>query len=221
MSENKYLSASTLEKEATLNDRMAKFKALQKRKRESEKLNRQEVYAEHAKQKEDSQKLKRLEAKKMKAEEELEKIEATERGEDYDRKKNLEYSIEDCEKWEAVQLERRKGTSGASQNYEAIADRAYDKDLKNIDVVANMTAYKASKERLLRSHKEHTIDHMDLTANKPAKQLVKKLVADMGDADARRMKRRRNKNEEDDVHSYINDKNKHFNMKLNREANGR
>ena len=62
------------------------------------------------------------------------------------------------------------------------------------------------------------IDSLGFVDNKPPKANIDKLVGDLRKAEEARNKRGRGKGEEEDV-TYINDKNKQFNMKLARYYN--
>ena len=62
------------------------------------------------------------------------------------------------------------------------------------------------------------MDSLGFVDNKPPKAKIDKLVGDLRKAEEARMKRSRGKGEEEDV-TYINDKNKQFNMKLARYYN--
>lgn len=62
------------------------------------------------------------------------------------------------------------------------------------------------------------VDSLGFVDNKPRKEKVDKLVGDLKKEEEKRSKRGRGKDGEEDV-TYINDKNKQFNMKLGRYYN--
>lgn len=66
-----------------------------------------------------------------------------------------------------------------------------------------------------------TADSTDFAQNKPSREAVDRLVADMKKAEDVKLKRRlaRGKGDDDGDVTYINDKNKHFNQKLARFYN--
>lgn len=89
------------EEEATSDDpRAAKLAALRRRLQESSQANRRDVNQEAAKRRALAQETKRLDRKRAQAEAFAEKLEAEETGEDLERKRNWEYTVEDSEAWD-------------------------------------------------------------------------------------------------------------------------
>lgn len=93
----------------SVSDRLAKLQRLKRKKQESEKLNKQELFQDYKQQKLKSIEYKKIEQKKLNAELEQEKLDSIEKGEDFERKQNWDWTIEDCEKWEK-KPNKREGT---------------------------------------------------------------------------------------------------------------
>lgn len=200
--------------------RLLKLQELKKKKQESEKLNKQELFDDHKKQKLKSLAYKNIEKNKMNAELEQERLDSIEKGEDFDRKQNWSWTIEDCEKWENKKKRDNKNLRSGFQNFSGMAQQSYNKELQNLEV--DKDEYERQKKALLQKHgveDPRELKKVIDLSNKPKSADKNRLVRNIEDANNRRMKRRRNKDEEDDVNSYINDKNKQFNLKLNRQYN--
>lgn len=206
-------SDSTKNPNSGLSERLAKLQELKKKKQESERQNKQELFKDYKQQKLKSIEFKQIEKKKNNAELEHEKLNSLEKGEDFDRKQNWDWSIEDCEKWEKKNKAKAKMQTRGFQNFNQMAEQSYNKELRNLNV--DKEAYdQQKKESTTKKNNEKSILP---TINNPSKADVNTLVRNIEEANSRRMKRRRNKDDEDDVSSYINDKNKQFNLKLNRQ----
>lgn len=201
----------------SLSDRLAKLQQLKRKKQESEKLNKQELFQDYKQQKLKSIEYKKIEKKKLNVELEQEKLDSLDRGEDFERKRNWDWTIEDCEKWEKKTKQKGKNQKSGFQNFNKMAEQAYNKEILNLKV--DREAYDQQKKVI---DKFNGDSHPQMSKilpvyNKPNAADTNILVRNIEEANNRRMKRRRNKQEEDDVNSYINDKNKQFNLKLNRQ----
>ncbi|CCH41586.1 hypothetical protein BN7_1127 [Wickerhamomyces ciferrii] len=226
-----------------LNERLQKLQQLKKRKHESEKKNRDELFKEHREQSLEKGKLNSIKQKQEKAMEELEKIETKESGEDWERKKGWDYSIEDHEKWDKKQqLKNGNIRNGGFSNYSQLAEQSYTKEINNLDI--NKEEYLKQKEKLkqksIKSDEDDedsnsdTIDQVDFT-NKPSKEAIDRLVGNLKESDTRKLRRRKDYGTTDTYSKYklyflfvffdtrytnkittVNDKNKQFNEKLNR-----
>ncbi|CEQ39704.1 SPOSA6832_01260 [Sporobolomyces salmonicolor] len=141
---------------SSLDDRMAKMKQLRQRMSESARLNRQDVISEMSAQRASARALAKLERKRQQAEAMGEKQRARETGEDLERTKNWEYSIEDNERWDKklARKERRADFSFTEvkgggpddldrTDYDDIARRKYKKDLD--DFKPDLAAYNAQR----------------------------------------------------------------------------
>lgn len=195
-----------------LNERLQKLEQLKKRKNEAEKKNREELFKEHKKQSIGEGKLRSMELKQKKAVEELERIESTESGEDWNRKKGWDYSIEDNEKWDKKQeLKNQNKSNGGFINYAQLAEQSYKKELSNLDI--NKEEYLKQKEKLKQnkirskdnsdeSEEEDDSEEVDYN-NKPTKAAVDRLVSSLKGSDARKLRRRKDYEETDTFSKYI------------------
>ncbi|GAA5981537.1 hypothetical protein JCM5350_004622 [Sporobolomyces pararoseus] len=138
--DNSNTSSSTTN---SVQDRMAKMKQLRQRMNESARLNRQDVISEMSAQRASAKALAKLERKKLQVEAMGEKQRAQEEGEDLERKKNWEYTIEDSEKWEKKTARKERRSGFQFSNYDDVARIKYKKDLD--DFKPDLAAYNAQK----------------------------------------------------------------------------
>ncbi|GAA5937512.1 hypothetical protein JCM1841_006174 [Sporobolomyces salmonicolor] len=128
---------------SSLDDRMAKMKQLRQRMSESARLNRQDVISEMSAQRASARALAKLERKRQQAEAMGEKQRARETGEDLERTKNWEYSIEDNERWDKKLARKERRADFSFTDYDDIARRKYKKDLD--DFKPDLAAYNAQR----------------------------------------------------------------------------
>ncbi|KAK9376275.1 SYF2 splicing factor-domain-containing protein [Lipomyces chichibuensis] len=214
-------------------ERQEKFKQLKVRLNRSAAENKREMFAEFRRQKTDPAAVARLERKKADAELELAKEEAKDEGEDYERKRAWDWTIEESEKWDE-RLERKRKAKESVQfaDYAQAAERAYERELRNFkpDVGAYLTQKKMALQKsgqlietedgsIIPLNGDNSfygdINSLDFADNKPPKEAVDRLVKNIRKADEQRMKKNRRIVDDGDVMS-INDKNKKFNAKLSR-----
>ncbi|ODV79479.1 uncharacterized protein CANTADRAFT_259855 [Suhomyces tanzawaensis NRRL Y-17324] len=167
--------------------RLARLKALKEKRNQSTKLNKQALY-------QDSKKPKVV----AKSSDPVDEVEKTE------RQKNLEYTLEDCERWEAKKLAQRAKLGGEYQNFNHLAQQTYNKAIKDLEV----------DKHDYHTRKKNTTEDI-IPSNKPDAVVVQKLADSINETNAERMKKKRR--HEEDASSYINEKNRQFNMKLNRD----
>ncbi|KAI5794152.1 SYF2 splicing factor-domain-containing protein [Pyronema domesticum] len=211
--------------------RMDRWKALQNRAKKSSATNLQEVYAERRRQAIDPSTTSKLERKKATAEFKLAKAEASEAGEDFERKRAWDWTVEEAERWDRRQEKKRRHVADvAFQDYTQTARKMYKKQMR--ELAPDVEGYAAEKAKLLKDGSvvetedgELVVvdrdgafyadaDSLAFVENKPKKEAVDRLVADLRKAEDARMARKRG-GEDEDV-TYINDKNKNFNQKLAR-----
>ncbi|KAI8929005.1 SYF2 splicing factor-domain-containing protein [Entophlyctis helioformis] len=202
------------------------------RQAQSKQLNRKEVHAEFARSKDNPRELHKMERKRVEAEQLLTKMTAEKEGKDYDRIRNLEYTIEDVERWDAKQELAASRKDTGFTDYAQISAKNYGKMIA--DFKPNLAKYQDS---LARQHGEDGEDgedsgdddgeagvyrsaHSLAYANpdsKPSPEALDRLVRDLKKQNERRrtFSRRREFDENSDV-TYINEKNMHFNKKLSR-----
>lgn len=184
----------------TVSDRLARLNQLKKLKKDAQSQNRQSLYQDNKRQ--------RLQSRKAKEEEGEDKHEKHEKQDKDDaiteRERNLKYSIEECEKWDS-KVKAKK--SSGYHNYTELAHKSYNKEIEEMDV--DKEEYERQKVRGESGDK--------FVSHKPKGSDVDALARGIEDSNARRMRMRRVKKDENDVGSYINEKNKQFNLKLNRQ----
>lgn len=229
---------------AKARERQERFKALQARAKHSQKANLKEVKAESARLGTDSSLLGKLERKKNMAAEKLEKIDGEARGEDFERKRAWDWTEEESAKWDK-RVRKKEGHRKdlAFQDYNQDARKVYKRQVGNMK--ADQETYEREKMRaieraaasggleivetedgeLVAVDKDGTFyssaDTLGFVENKPSKDAVDRLVADLQQAEDKRLKLRKERGQDKDEGdvTYINEKNKNFNNKLARFYN--
>lgn len=164
-------------------------------------------------------------------------------GEDFERKRAWDWTIDESEKWDRrMDRKQRHRDDVAFQDYTQDARKVYKRQLR--ELAPDLEAYE--KEKLAAIEKAaasgdleivetedgemiaidkngsfySTADSVGFTDNKPSRANVDKLVNDLRKAEEVRLKKRKERrgDEEADV-TYINEKNKQFNQKLARFYN--
>lgn len=163
----------------------------------------------------------------------------------FERKRAWDYTIEESEKWDQRMAEKKsRRDNNAFQDYGAEAGKIYDRQVRELEKAGGRAKaeYDSSKKALLESAARKgdleivelengemvaidndgrfyaTEDSTAFVEQKPKKENVDRLVDDLRKAEEVRMKKRaqrRGAQDEGDV-SYINEKNKQFNLKLGR-----
>lgn len=214
-------------------DRAARWKALQSRAKSSLATNRAEVYAERRRQQHDPSQTAKLERKKAEAEFKLAKAEAHEAGEDFERKRAWDWTVDEAARWDRrVAKKSRHAADVAFQDFSQNARKVYKRQLR--DLKPDLDAYGKARDAAIVKDGGGVVETEDgelvavdvsgdfyagvnslgFVENKPPKEAVDRLVNDMRKAEDKRMQRRKGGDEEDVT--YINDKNKSFNQKLAR-----
>lgn len=222
-------------------DRMARFKALQARGKDSSKNNLDEVRLERNRLAADPSQLKSLQRKRDTASNKLLRAEIEESGGDFERKRAWDWTVDESEKWD--KHIKKKGAAKDNSffsDYTQESNKVYKRQLKSID--PNLEQYEKDKMALI--EKAAASGGMDLVeteggeiiavdkngdwystsnstsfaGNKPDKAAVDRLVKDLEKAEAARLKKRKERMEKTDDGdiTYINEKNKQFNQKLAR-----
>ncbi|KAH3688011.1 hypothetical protein WICPIJ_001005 [Wickerhamomyces pijperi] len=218
----------------TVQDRLAKLKQLQKRKAQSSKTNRRELYLEQKKQNPNSKTpLPSHSLDKQIDEKDQQKAQ---------RLKNLDYTLEQSEEWEQKQQEKKDNqTRSGFQDYSQLAERAYRKEVSHLGkstllLKSGPTSAKsktqiantASKKQLQQLSKyssdssdSETEAQEDFT-NKPNNQAIESLVSSLDASSSRKYKSRmeqRAKNEAQGLQEGVigaSTKERDFVMKLGR-----
>ncbi|KIJ37057.1 hypothetical protein M422DRAFT_211748 [Sphaerobolus stellatus SS14] len=131
----------------TLEERMEKMKQLRSRMRQAEKDNRADLVTESQKSKQTARDAVRLERQRKLQDLLRLKADADDRGQDFERAKNWEYTIEENDLWEK-KLKRKKGRADFEFHDDGqAAQRKYKKDLDLLK--PDLNAYNAQKEAAL------------------------------------------------------------------------
>ncbi|WRT63916.1 uncharacterized protein IL334_000842 [Kwoniella shivajii] len=230
-------------KKLTMQERMAKLKDLRMRMNQTTAQNRKDLIADHQKSKVTAKELVRLEKQKKLAQTLRLKAEAEENGEDLERKKNWEYSIEDNERWEKKLEEQKVKQDTHFHNAEDDAHKRYNRNIRSTKV--DLATYERQKEAALGlapgtlvsaggssnalagssrgggalTASEDLYRGADTLAygdHKPSEDALDR-VADKINKDIGKYGKRKNKkDDEDDEVTYINERNKVFNKKVAR-----
>ncbi|MCJ1315035.1 pre-mRNA-splicing factor syf2 [Xylographa vitiligo] len=228
----------------TSKDRQARFKALQARAKKSAQRNLKEAAAESQRLATDPNLLSSLSRKHAFASHNLLKADTAAAGEDFERKRAWDWTIEESEKWDKRMEKKSKHREDvAFQDYRQDSRKVYKRQLRELK--PNLESYEKEKisaiERaaasgalevvetddgeLVAVDKDGTFystaDSTGFVDNKPERAAVDRLVSDLQKAEDTRMKNRRDRGraEDDGDVTYINDKNKQFNQKLARFYN--
>ncbi|KAL1987510.1 hypothetical protein VTN96DRAFT_3437 [Rasamsonia emersonii] len=244
-SDEKGDEAATKEDDAAAKarERLERFKALKARAKSATDSNLKETAAESQRLATDPAMLSSLSRKHAFASHNLLKADTEAAGEDFERKRAWDWTIEESEKWDRrMEKKQRHRDDVLFQDYRQDARKVYKRQMKQLqpDLEAYEREKMAAMERaaasggleivetndgeLVAVDKNGTFystaDSTDFVENKPDRAAVDKLVADLRKAEEVRLKKRRERRgeEEPDV-TYINEKNKQFNQKLARFYN--
>ncbi|KAL7963501.1 SYF2 domain-containing protein [Trichoderma compactum] len=230
---------------AKAQDRMARFKALQARAKKSSETNFKEATLESQRLSTNPSELTALHRRHAIASHKLLKADTEEAGEDFERKRAWDWTVDESEKWDKRM--KKKGAhrdNNAFQDYHQEANKSYKRQLRNV----NPDLEKYEKQKMAAIEKAaasggldivetedgeliavdkdgtfySTADSTSFTQNKPDKEAIDRLVKDLQRAEDVRLKKRKERmaqNGEDGDVTYINEKNKQFNQKLSRFYN--
>jgi len=163
----------------------------------------------------------------------LEKADAIAAGEDFERKRAWDWTIDEAEKWDRRMAKKEKHREDvAFQDYRQDARKVYKRQMKELK--PDMGAYEKEKMEAVQKAAEigglevvetengelvavdkdglfySTANSTDFVANRPDRKAVDRLVEDLRKAEDVRLKKRKERgrgDDEEDV-TYINDKNK-------------
>ena len=237
-------STPTEPKKTTAEDRLARFKALQARQNEARKKNLKESAAEQQRLATDPSALTALNRKRDIAAHKLLKADTEASGEDFERKRAWDWTIDESEKWDR-RLEKKSRHRGevAFQDYRKESSKVYKRQLREMKI--DVEAYETNKREMVdkaiasggleivetetgeliavdRDGSFYsTAESTNFTDSRPDRAAVDRLVDDIRKAEEARLKKRRERKggEDDGDVTYINEKNKQFNEKLARFYN--
>ncbi|KAF2452850.1 pre-mRNA-splicing factor syf2, partial [Lineolata rhizophorae] len=221
------------------NERMARFKALQARQVAARKSNLKESTAETQRASVDQSQLVSVTRKHANASQKLLKADAAAAGEDFERKRAWDWTVDEAEAWDRRQAKRAAHRADvAFQDYSQMARKVYKRQLRQLGE-ADLEGYQRQKAAALeRAAKKEGLqivetedelvavddtfnglpETMDFAKHRPEKEKVDRLISEMRKAEEVKLKKRRDrgKGEDDSDVTYINEKNKQFNDKLRR-----
>jgi len=230
--------------DSTQSDRKARFAALRARNTDSRKSNLKATTVEAQRLSTDPALLNSLNRKRDTAQEKLLKADTEDAGGDYERKRAWDWTIDESERWDRkLEKKARRKQNNAFQDFTQDANKVYkrqlremkpDKDAYNREKVSlieraaaggGLDVVETEDGELIAVDRDgsfySTAESTEFAQNKPSKDAVDRLVADIRKAEEVRLKKRKDRRgEEDDGDvTYINDKNKQFNQKLARFYN--
>jgi pre-mRNA-splicing factor SYF2 len=238
----KEMSSANEDKATKAQDRMARFKALQARAKNSAETNMKEATLESQRLATDPSQLKTLQRQTAIASHKLLKAEVEEDGGDFERKRAWDWTVDESEKWDKRLKKRATARdNNAFQDNQQESNKVYKRQLRNIN--PDMEKYEKDKMALIEKSAASggldlvetedgeviaidkdgsfysTADSITFAQNKPDKAAVDRLVKDLQRAEEQRLKKRKERmaqnGDEGDV-TFINEKNKQFNQKLAR-----
>ena len=207
-STSKAAKAGSSSSPATSMTREERLQQLRQRIAQSSNANRQEIVAEHQRAQIHPNAIQRLERKRKQAERTKEKLEATEQGIDIQRQRNLKYTAEEVEAWNAKQQQKqlhRKSHLDAALDYAKASMRRQEKLLDKLPADVELAGQQSDQEGWT---------GVDFRPSEDGLQRVAQSVLDVQESRAKQSKYRR-ENPSDDI-TFINENNKRFNDKLER-----
>ncbi|KAJ3116546.1 hypothetical protein HK100_001039 [Physocladia obscura] len=222
-------------------DRTQKLASLKKQREEAVKANRKDVHREHVRIKYRQTQADETRAAKTRRTAEILalRVEAEEKGEDYERQRALGYSAEAVERYEEKEEEKRRRAEGAvfadfaqaaANKYTKLTD-ALAREHNNTTTANNNKPYadaalvahvasaiaSSSSSTSLNSSIDPNAAAYAALANVPSKLAVSKLVKDLEkQAEARKTFSKRRAHDPDADVTYINERNMRFNKKIAR-----
>jgi len=226
----------------TLEQRQQKLAQLRSRMRTSAQANRVSLIEESTKAKVSARDATRLERQRRLAEIMRQKADAEERGEDVERQKNWEWTIEENNEWEKKQARKARRADFEFHNDSDAVRRKYKKDLDHLK--PDLEAYNRQKEialglapgaltkagegssavvptsqeqRLAAENLYRNANTLIYGDNKPSEEAIDKVVSKINqDVDKKRKFSRKRANEDEGDITYINERNRVFNKKIAR-----
>ncbi|KKK20347.1 SYF2 splicing factor family protein [Aspergillus rambellii] len=228
---------------ARARQRQERFKALQARAKSATERNLKETVAETQRLATDPALLSSLSRKHAFASHNLLKADTEAAGEDFERKRAWDWTVDESEKWDRrMEKKQRHRDDVAFQDYTQDARKVYNRQMREMQ--PNLEGYERDKLAAIEKAAANgdleivetedgemiavdkngsfysTADTVGFTENKPDRAAVDKLVADLRKAEEVRLKKRKERRGDDDADvTYINEKNKQFNQKLARFYN--
>ncbi|WFD32912.1 SYF2 splicing factor [Malassezia sp. CBS 17886] len=221
--------------------RLARLKDLRARMRDSSSANRNDVVAEQTQQRAASQRRSSAgSARKLaKAERMLDERDMRERGQDVERQRAMQYTLEENEAWEQKLADKERSRDKGAVDFQELAERSYLRQVAQLkpDMAAYAQQKEAAAQRAASAPRSSALTVQDARAgplaaadaphlshgaaaygtHRPSEGAVDRLVSHVNhEQDAIRRRSRRRAEDPDAEITYINEKNKHFNKKIKR-----
>ncbi|RQM06047.1 hypothetical protein DH86_00002364, partial [Scytalidium sp. 3C] len=226
-------------------ERLERFKALQARAKSSSESNLKEARLESQRLATDPNALNALHRKSAIASHNLLKADTEASGEDFERKRAWDWTIEESERWDKrLKKKAAHRDDQAFQDYRQDSRKVYKRQIRNLK--PDVEQYEQEKMKAIEKAAASggleilemedgelvavdkdgsfysTAESTGFTENKPDKAAIDRLVKDLQQAEETRLRKRKERmgaNADDGDVTYINDKNKQFNQKLARFYN--
>ncbi|KAF6751196.1 pre-mRNA-splicing factor SYF2 [Ephemerocybe angulata] len=229
----------------SLEERRAKMEQLRKKMAAGTRANRDSLAEEAARAKLNARELARLERQRKLAETLRIKADAEERGEDAERQKNWEYTIEENDEWEKKLARKKRRADYEFHDDAHAARRRYKKDLDQIkpdletynqqkamamglnpSTSNALTAFSSSSSAVAITGEQQRLAHENLYRdantliygdNKPSDDAIDRVVGKINkDIEKKAKFHRKRVNEAEGDITYINEHNRVFNNKIKR-----
>ncbi|ETS63491.1 hypothetical protein PaG_01777 [Moesziomyces aphidis] len=211
------------EAKVSMADRQARLTALRARMAASTKANRRDILSEQSRARAVAAEMRGPSAsrKLQKAEKVLEERDLRESGEDVERHRNMQYSLEDSERWDAKQEQKQKRIDQGQADFGDAAEKAYQRQLRSLkpDVAAYKQQRDADQSARKATGKAVVLggDEIYYGDHRPSDDALDRVVSHLNkERELIQNRSRRRQDADDDQVNYINDDNKHFNKKLKR-----
>ena len=227
----------------SMEERQARLAALRAKMAASTRANRKDILSEQSRARSVASELRKPSAsrKLQKAEKVLEERDLREAGEDVERHRNMHYSLEDSERWDAKLEEKERRKDQGPADFGDAAERAYQRQLRLLkpDVQgykkrrdqdealkasspasAALTVRGKAKTRgtgELQTYTSADDDAFHYGTHKPSDDAIDRVVNHLNHERQVIQNRSRRRHDDPDADvNYINDSNRHFNKKLKR-----
>ncbi len=210
-------------------ERLRKLEMLKGKLQESAAANRREVIQEHKRRSVNVKETTKLERKRDEAEFMLQKQELEDAGQDFERKRAWDWTIEESQEWDKTRAKKqRRKEESTSSDFTREAQKGYKKLIHNLEreLKSEQVGLAAEEDKPNSLHSNSLIlndsdagqrsNPLDFVANKPSKESIDRLVSHLNNKESARLKKdQRSKSAAADV-TYINERNESFNRKLSR-----
>lgn len=231
---------------ARAKERMARFRSLQARAKTSSDQNLKEATKESQRMASNPSQLTAVNRKHAIAAHKLLKADVEEAGEDFERKRAWDWTIDESERWDKRMRKKEAHRDNAAfKDYRQESQKVYKRLVNNMEApdlerytrekmaaiekaaaAGTLEIVETEDGEMIAVDKDgsfySTADSVSFADNKPDRAAVDRLVNDMKKAEEISLKKRRDRlaaNGDDADVTYINEKNKQFNQKLSRFFN--